>query len=80
MSGAARDNAGAGNDYYTNWFKDTSLVGQVQGIYSSVTTVGDNPAPTIECTDSTGNGGSCPSGTIAYTYISNGPIIPCPAL
>jgi hypothetical protein len=45
MSGAARDNAGAGNDDYTVWFKDDSEVGMVQSIYSSVTTVGDNPAP-----------------------------------
>lgn len=67
--------AGSAADYFTTWFKSTSVISKVQSIYNSVAGV-QTTSPTISCTD-TYNG--CSDGSaLLYTVPSAKVVVPCP--
>ncbi|KAI0860944.1 Metalloprotease [Xylaria cubensis] len=75
MSSKAKTAAASSADYFTTWFKSTSVISKVQSIYTSVTGV-QTTSPTISCTD-TYNG--CSDGSaLLYTVPSANTVVPCP--
>jgi hypothetical protein len=75
MAGAAYTAAGSGADYFTTWFKSTSVKSKVQTIYNDVKNV-QTTSPKISCTDTYNN---CADGSaLLYTVPSANVIVPCP--
>ncbi|KAI1840765.1 hypothetical protein JX265_012950 [Neoarthrinium moseri] len=75
MSTAARTAAASSADYYTTWFKSTSVLSKVQSIYQKVAGV-QTTSPKISCTDTYGD---CADGSaLLYTVPSDNVIVPCP--
>ncbi|KAI1828174.1 Deuterolysin metalloprotease family-domain-containing protein [Xylaria intraflava] len=75
MSSAAAKAAGSSDDYFTTWFKSTSVASTVEDVYTSVTGV-QSTSPTISCTDTYGD---CADGSaLLYTVPSDNYIVPCP--
>jgi len=75
MSSAAYTAAGSAADYFTVWFKSTSVKSKVQSIYNSVKGV-QTTSPSISCTDTYGD---CADGSaLLYTVPSANVIVPCP--
>lgn len=54
MSTKAKTAAASSADYFTTWFKSTSVASKVEGIYNSVAGV-QTTSPTISCTDTYGD-------------------------
>ncbi|KAI0871461.1 Metalloprotease [Hypoxylon argillaceum] len=76
MSSKAAVAAGTAADYFTTWFKSTSVEAKVQSIYTSVTGV-QTTSPTISCTDTYSG---CTDGTaLLYTVPSAKVVVPCPS-
>ncbi|KAI1810890.1 Deuterolysin metalloprotease family-domain-containing protein [Poronia punctata] len=75
LASAAQEAAGAGEAYFTTWFKDTSVTETVQGIYGDVTGV-QSTSPTISCTDAYDGCGD--GSALLYTVPSANVIVPCP--
>jgi deuterolysin len=76
MAGAAYTAAGTGADFYTTWFKSTSVRSKVQTIYNDVTGV-QTTSPKISCTDTYKD---CTDGSaLLYTVPSANTIVPCPS-
>ena len=74
MSKAAATAAGNGADYYTNWFKSTSVLSTVKAIFNDVAGV-QSTSPIVHCTDYAND---CSNGVIAYTIPSNKNMVICP--
>ncbi|KAH6638724.1 deuterolysin metalloprotease [Boeremia exigua] len=75
MAGAAYTAAGSGADYFTTWFKSTSVKSKVQTIYTDVKNV-QTTSPKISCSDTYGD---CSGGdALLYTVPSANVIVPCP--
>ena len=75
MAGAAYTAAGSAADYFTTWFKSTSVESKVQSIYNSVKNV-QSTSPKISCTDTYND---CSDGSaLLYTIPSAKVIVPCP--
>ncbi|KAL1603423.1 hypothetical protein SLS59_004520 [Nothophoma quercina] len=75
MAGAAYTAAGSTADYFTTWFKSTSVKSKVQTIYNDVKNV-QTTSPKISCTDTYGD---CADGSaLLYTVPSDNVIVPCP--
>lgn len=75
MSSAAYTAAGTAADYFTVWFKSTSVETKVRSIYTDVVGV-QTTSPTIYCTDEYDD---CSDGTaLLYTVPSENAIVPCP--
>ncbi|KAI0160367.1 Metalloprotease [Xylariaceae sp. FL1272] len=67
--------AGSAADYFTTWFRSTSVISKVQTIYKDVTGV-QTTSPKISCTDTYGD---CRDGSaLLYTVPSAKVIVPCP--
>ncbi|CAJ2511881.1 Uu.00g075060.m01.CDS01 [Anthostomella pinea] len=75
MSTKAKTAAASSADYYTTWFKSTSVASTVEKIYGDVAGV-QTTAPTVSCTDTSND---CSSDVIAYTLPSANRIVPCDA-
>ncbi|ETS77898.1 hypothetical protein PFICI_09960 [Pestalotiopsis fici W106-1] len=76
MSSAAKTAAGQSADYYTTWFKSTSVLTKVQTIYQDVVGI-QTTSPTISCKDTYGD---CADGSaLLYTIPSAKVIVPCPS-
>ncbi|KAJ4341959.1 hypothetical protein N0V95_007055 [Ascochyta clinopodiicola] len=75
MAGAAYTAAGSAADYFTTWFKSTSVKSKVQTIYQDVKNV-QTTSPKISCTDTYGD---CADGSaLLYTVPDDNVIVPCP--
>ncbi|CAN9242047.1 unnamed protein product [Alternaria alternata] len=75
MAGAAYTAAGSGADYFTTWFKSTSVKSKVQTIYNDVKNV-QTTSPKISCIDTYND---CSDGSaLLYTIPSANVIVPCP--
>ncbi|KAJ4345336.1 uncharacterized protein N0V89_011466 [Didymosphaeria variabile] len=75
MASAAYTAAGSAADYFTTWFKSTSVESKVQTIYNDVKNV-QTTSPKISCTDTYGD---CSDGSaLLYTVPSAKVIVPCP--
>ncbi|KAI1264156.1 Metalloprotease [Xylariaceae sp. FL1019] len=67
--------AGSQADYFTTWFRSSSVVSKVQTIYKDVQGV-QTTSPKISCTDTYGD---CADGSaLLYTVPSAKVIVPCP--
>jgi deuterolysin len=76
MASAAYTAAGSAADYFTTWFKSTSVESTVRKIYNDVANV-QTTSPTISCTDTYGD---CSDGSaLLYTVPSDNTIVPCPS-
>ncbi|KAK9773115.1 putative Deuterolysin metalloprotease [Seiridium cardinale] len=75
MSSAAYTAAASSADYFTTWFKSTSVVTKVRTIYNDVANV-QTTSPKISCKDTYGD---CADGSaLLYTVPSANVIVPCP--
>jgi deuterolysin len=75
MAGKAATAAASSADYFTTWFKSTSVASKVQTIYNDVKNV-QTTSPKISCKDTYGD---CASGSaLLYTVPSDNIIVPCP--
>ncbi|KAI1434410.1 Deuterolysin metalloprotease family-domain-containing protein [Xylaria sp. CBS 124048] len=75
MSKGAGPAATSSLDYFTTWFKSTSVADKVEGIYTRITGV-QRTSPTISCSDTYSY---CGDGTaLLYTIPSENYIVPCP--
>ncbi|EAA28872.1 hypothetical protein NCU05908 [Neurospora crassa OR74A] len=75
MAGAAYTAAGSAADYFTTWFKSTSVESKVRSIYNDVKNV-QSTSPAISCADTYGD---CSDGSaLLYTIPSANTIVPCP--
>ncbi|KAL5444663.1 hypothetical protein PMIN06_008335 [Paraphaeosphaeria minitans] len=74
MAGKAATAAASSADYFTTWFKSTSVASKVQTIYTDVKNV-QTTSPKISCSDTYGD---CSDGTaLLYTVPSANVIVPC---
>jgi deuterolysin len=75
MATRASTAAASSADYFTTWFKSTSVASKVQTIYNDVKNV-QTTSPKISCTDTYGD---CSDGSaLLYTVPSANTIVPCP--
>ncbi|OHF04141.1 deuterolysin metalloprotease [Colletotrichum orchidophilum] len=75
MANAAYTAAGNSADYFTTWFKSTSVISKVQTIYKDVAGV-QTTSPKISCSDIYSD---CTDGSaLLYTVPSDNVIVPCP--
>ncbi|UPX11852.1 Deuterolysin [Ascochyta rabiei] len=74
MAGAAYTAAGTAADYFTTWFKSTSVQSKVRTIYQDVNNV-QKTSPKISCTDT--YDGCADGSALLYTVPDDNVIIPC---